>query len=71
MVDRTPNSHMSFGKGGPHFCLGTHVAKLQVRVLLEEMAKRVKSIELTGPVDRLRSNHVHGIKALPARFNAL
>lgn len=71
LVDRTPNNHMSFGKGGPHFCLGTHVAKLQVRVLLEEMAKRVKSIELTGPVDRLRSNHVHGIKTLPARFNTL
>ncbi|KUI98602.1 cytochrome P450 [Vibrio sp. MEBiC08052] len=70
IVDRSPNNHMSFGKGGPHFCLGTHVAKLQIRVLLEEMAKRVKSIELTGPVDRLRSNHVHGIKALPARFNA-
>ena len=71
IVDRTPNQHMSFGKGGPHFCLGTHVAKLQIRVLFEEMAKRVKSIELTGPVGRLRSNHVHGIKALPARFNAL
>jgi cytochrome P450 len=69
-IDRTPNNHMAFGKGGPHFCLGTHVAKLQMRVLLEEMALRVKSIELTGPVDRLRSNHIHGIKGLPARFVA-
>ncbi|CAN7609623.1 cytochrome P450 [Duganella sp. LjRoot269] len=67
-IDRTPNQHMAFGKGGPHFCLGTHVAKLQVRILLEEMAKRVAAIELAGPVDRLRSNHIHGIKRLPARF---
>jgi cytochrome P450 len=68
IVDRTPNEHMAFGRGGPHFCLGTHAAKLQVRILLEEMAKRITSIELTGPADRLRSNHVHGIKHLPAAF---
>ncbi|GAA6140968.1 cytochrome P450 [Hydrogenophaga sp. 5NK40-0174] len=67
-IDRTPNQHMAFGRGGPHFCLGNHVAKLQVSVLLEEMAKRVASISLTGPVDRLRSNHVHGIKRLPVAF---
>jgi cytochrome P450 len=69
IIDRTPNAHMAFGRGGPHFCLGTHVARLQVRVLLEEMAQRVASIELTGTVDRLRSNHVHGIKRLPAAFS--
>jgi cytochrome P450 len=68
IVDRTPNPHMAFGRGGAHFCLGNHVARLQVKVLLEEMAKRVATIELTGPVDRLRSNHVHGIKHLPAAF---
>lgn len=70
VIDRTPNQHMAFGRGGPHFCLGNHVARLQVRVLLEEMAQRVASIELTGPVDRLRSNHVHGLKHLPAAFTA-
>lgn len=69
-IDRTPNEHMAFGRGGPHFCLGTHVAKLQVRVLLEEMRTRVAAITLTGPADRLRSNHVHGVKRLPARFEA-
>jgi cytochrome P450 len=68
IVDRRPNNHMAFGKGGPHFCLGTHVARLQVRILLEQMRERVAAIELTGPADRLRSNHVHGIKRLPARF---
>lgn len=69
-IDRSPNHHMAFGYGGPHFCLGTHVARLQVRVLFEQMRKRVAAVELTGPVDRLRSNHVHGIKQLPARFRA-
>lgn len=69
-VERSPNEHMAFGRGGPHFCLGTHVARLQVKVLLEEMRKRVAAIELTGPADRLRSNHVHGIKHLPAVFKA-
>lgn len=67
-VGRTPIEHMAFGRGGPHFCLGTHVARLQVRVLLEEMRQRVASVELTGPADRLRSNHVHGLKRLPAVF---
>ena len=70
IVDRSPNEHMAFGRGGPHFCLGTHVARLQVKVLLEEMRQRVAAIELTGPADRLRSNHVHGIKHLPAVFEA-
>jgi len=68
IIDRTPNAHMAFGRGGPHFCLGNYVARLQVRILLEEMAQRVASIELTGPVDRLRSNHIHGLKHLPAAF---
>lgn len=69
-IARTPNDHMAFGRGGPHFCLGTHLAKLQVRVLLEEMRQRVAAVHLSGPADRLRSNHVHGIKRLPARFEA-
>jgi cytochrome P450 len=68
IIDRAPNPHMAFGKGGPHFCLGNNVAQLQIRILLEEMSKRVAAFELTGPMDRLRSNHVHGVKRLPARL---
>jgi cytochrome P450 len=63
-IDRTPNPHLAFGQGGPHFCLGNFVARMQIRIMLEELAKRVSSFELTGPVDRLRSNHIHGVKAL-------
>lgn len=63
-LDRERNPHMAFGGGGPHFCLGNFVAQLQLRILLEELALRVRAIELDGPVDRLRSNHIHGIKAV-------
>ncbi len=63
-IDREKNPHMAFGGGGPHFCLGNFVAQLQLRVLLEEMSSRVRAIELSGPVDRLRSNHIHGIKGV-------
>lgn len=63
MLDREKNPHMAFGGGGPHFCLGNFVAQLQLRILIEELAPRVRAVRRTGPLDRLRSNHIHGIKA--------
>lgn len=65
VVDRSPNNHVAFGRGGPHFCLGAHVARLQIRVFLEELAQRVRRVEVTGDAQRLRSNHIHGIKHMP------
>jgi len=62
---RTPNRHLSFGQGGPHLCLGMHLARLEVRVLFQELSKRLKSIEPAGPHAFLRSNFVGGIKSLP------
>ncbi|MDK3018969.1 cytochrome P450 [Pseudodonghicola flavimaris] len=62
---RSPNRHMSFGQGGPHVCLGMWLARLEVRVLFQELAKRLKSIEPAGPHKFLRSNFVGGIKELP------
>lgn len=62
---RTPNRHMSFGQGGPHVCLGMWLARLEVRVLFQELARRIKSIEPAGPHKFLRSNFVGGIKSLP------
>jgi hypothetical protein len=62
---RSPNKHMSFGQGGPHVCLGMHLARLEVRVLFEEIAKRVTVIEPDGDHAFLRSNFVGGIKELP------
>lgn len=70
IIDRAQNPHMGFGKGGPHYCLGNHVAQLQIRILLEEMALRVARIEVEGPMDRLRSNHVHGVKSLPISLHS-
>ncbi len=65
---RTPNRHMSFGQGGPHVCLGMWLARLESRVLLQELVKRVRSIELAGEPEYVRSNFVGGIKRLPVRM---
>ena len=67
---RTPNRHVSFGQGGPHVCLGMHLARLEIRILFQELAKRVTAIEPTGPHKFLRSNFVGGIKELPVRMKA-
>jgi cytochrome P450 len=63
-LGRSPNEHVAFGRGGPHFCLGAHLARLEVRVVLEELAARVQEIDLVGEPSRLRSNHINGIKHL-------
>ncbi|MCB1407057.1 MAG: cytochrome P450 [Rhodobacteraceae bacterium] len=62
---RSPNRHVSFGQGGPHVCLGMHLARLEVRVLFQELAKRITAIDPAGPQKFLRSNFVGGIKELP------
>jgi cytochrome P450 len=68
-VTRPPsrNLHAAFGRGGPHFCIGAHLAALEVRVLMEEFVPRVASIELAGEPRRVRSNFANGLKALPVR----
>jgi hypothetical protein len=64
---RAPNRHLAFGQGGPHVCLGMWLARLEVRVLFQELARRLTSIEPAGPHRFLRSNFVGGIKELPVR----
>lgn len=59
--------HATFGKLGPHICLGAHLARLEVRVLLEELVPRVARFELAGEPRRLRSNFTNGLKRLPLR----
>jgi cholest-4-en-3-one 26-monooxygenase len=59
---------VSFGAKGPHHCLGAPLARLEIRVLLEEMARLGVRVERTGPAVRTRSNFVNGIAALPARL---
>ncbi len=67
-VGRTPNMHIGFGTGGPHFCLGANLARLEIRVMFEELLARVPDMEQTGPAERLRSAFINGIKHLPVRF---
>jgi cholest-4-en-3-one 26-monooxygenase len=66
-VGRTPNEHLAFG-GGQHFCLGANLARLEIRVMFEELLGRYPRIELAGPVRRLRSNFINGFKDVPVRF---
>jgi cytochrome P450 len=69
-VTRSPNPHMAFGPGGIHHCLGAHLARLEIRIVFEELLARVKDIELTGPPERLRSNFFNGVKRLPVKVTA-
>jgi len=64
---RAKNDHMAFGRNGPHFCLGAWLARMEVRIVFEELMKRVDHLEPTGPVEYLRSNFIAGIKKLPVR----
>jgi cholest-4-en-3-one 26-monooxygenase len=68
-ITRDPNPHIAFGGGGPHFCLGAQLARLEIRMLFEELAKRYPRIEALGPPDRLRSNFIGGIKHLPVALH--
>ena len=67
-IARSPNEHVAFGGGGPHFCLGASLARMEISILLEELTKRVSSIEQIGEVKRLRSNFINGLKHLPVRL---
>jgi len=66
-VGRDPNPHVAFGSGGPHFCLGGPLARMEIRVLFEELLPRLSTIEPAGPISRLRSNFINGIKHMPVR----
>jgi cholest-4-en-3-one 26-monooxygenase len=67
-VTREPNEHLTFGPGGPHYCLGSNLARLEIRIMFEELLKRLPDIEQAGEPGRLRSNFINGIKHLPVRF---
>jgi cholest-4-en-3-one 26-monooxygenase len=66
-VGRVPNDHLAFGIG-EHFCLGSSLARLEIRVMFEELLRRLPEIQLAGPVDRLRSSLINGIKRMPVVF---
>lgn len=68
-VTRNPNEHMTFGRGGPHMCLGNALARIELRVMFEDLLSRISGMERVGEVDYLRSNFVHGIKRMPVRVS--
>jgi cytochrome P450 len=68
-IRRSPNRHLAFGHGA-HFCLGARLARLEIRVLLEELLARVSSLRPTGPIEWTRSNKHTGVRHLPVALVA-
>jgi cytochrome P450 len=66
-VTRRPNEHMSFGRGGPHMCLGNALARLEIQIMFQELLARDVDLAPNGTPDYVRSNFVHGFKRLPVR----
>ena len=69
-ITRQPNPHVGFGGPGPHFCLGAHLARREITVMLRELMRRVPSIRASGEPDRLLSSFINGIKRMPCDFGA-
>jgi len=67
-ITRSPNPHVGFGGAGPHFCLGAHLARREIRVMLRELLERVPTIRAAGEPDRLLSSFINGIKHLPCEL---
>jgi cholest-4-en-3-one 26-monooxygenase len=69
-VGRHPNPHMAFGGGGPHFCLGANLARMEIQVMFEHLLDRLPDLAPAGAPERLRSRFINGVKHLPVRFSA-
>ena len=70
-ITRKPNRHVTFGRGGPHFCLGAHLAVLETRVMFEELLPRIAAVEPTAQPRRLESNFTNAFKSMPVRVRPL
>jgi cytochrome P450 len=69
-IARTPNEHIAFGGGGTHFCLGAHLARIEIQVMLREILTRLPDIAAAGAAEWLPSNFISGPRRLPVRFSA-
>ncbi len=67
-VGRDPNPHLTFGAGGPHYCLGASLARVEIGVMLATLFQRLPDLEVTGPAVRMRAVSSHGVKHLPVRW---
>ena len=70
-VTRTPNEHVGFGAGGPHFCLGANLARREIKMMFEELFRRLPDIEVSGEPAMLQSSFIHGIKRMPCTFTRI
>jgi cholest-4-en-3-one 26-monooxygenase len=69
-ITRTPNPHIAFGGGGPHFCLGANLARMEIRVMFEHLLDRIPDVHLDGEVERLQSSFINGVKHIPVAFSS-
>jgi cholest-4-en-3-one 26-monooxygenase len=67
-VGREPNPHIAFGGGGPHFCLGANLARMEIRVMFEHLLDRLPDIRQDGDEQHLQSQFINGVKHLPVAF---
>ncbi|MFV0523392.1 MAG: cytochrome P450 [Acidimicrobiales bacterium] len=67
-IGRTPNQHVAFGGGGPHFCMGSHLARIEISMLLREILTRLDDLESTGEPTWMGSNFIFGPTHLPVSF---
>jgi cholest-4-en-3-one 26-monooxygenase len=67
-IGRDPNPHIAFGGGGPHFCLGTNLARMEIRVMYKHLLDRMPDIRQDGEVQRLQSQFINGVKHIPVAF---
>ena len=67
-ITRSPNNHIAFGGGGPHFCLGANLARMEIMVMFDRLLERIPDMRLDGDVQRLQSNFINGTKHIPIAF---
>ena len=67
-ISRSPNEHVAFGGGGPHYCLGANLARAELKIIFRELIERIPEMRLAGQPQILRSNFIGGVKHLPVTF---
>ena len=67
-VGRNPNPHIAFGGGGPHLCLGLHVARIEIAAMMRELMVRLPDLRPAAPLERLASIFIAGVKTMPVEF---
>ncbi|MGH7837066.1 MAG: cytochrome P450, partial [Candidatus Binataceae bacterium] len=66
-ITRNPNPQIAFGIG-EHYCLGANLARMELQIMFRQLSERLEAVELTGPIQRMRSSFVGGIKHMPIRY---